>query len=78
MIGKFRDRLGVAIDEPAHVVVFEEGDDPLDLRRFAREELVDAHAVEAGLVDHVQLLVERVFLAVGPAPLHGPQRLVDE
>jgi hypothetical protein len=40
----------------------------------------EAHAcaVEAGGMDHVQLLVERPLEPVGATPLHRPQRLVDE
>jgi hypothetical protein len=48
---------------------------------FAREGKIaeiDAGAVKAGFRDHADLLFQRPFLPVGPAALHGPERLEDE
>jgi hypothetical protein len=41
-------------------------------------EEANARTVEAGGMDHVELLVERPLQAVRAAPLHRPQRLQDE
>ena len=40
----------------------------------------EAHAgtVEAGIADHLQLSLERLFHAIRTAALHGPERLIDQ
>ena len=37
----------------------------------------DIHAVETGLGNHADLLVERPFMAIGTPPFHGPDGLKD-
>ena len=51
---------------------------PVTSRAIGRIDEAHAAAVEAGIPDHAQLFRQRPFLAVGPAPLHGPKRLIDQ
>jgi hypothetical protein len=69
------DGLRIALRLPRHAVCAQE-------RRDLRDErpIDEAHAaaVEAGVADHLQLLVERPFVPVRTPPFHGPHRLVDQ
>jgi len=67
--------LRITLRLPRHVVCTQEVG---DLFSILVVEEAHARAVETGVADHLQLLLERPFEAVGAALLHGPQRLIDE
>jgi hypothetical protein len=71
---KVGDALRVALRLPGHAVCAQETG---HVAGIAGIDEADAGAVEAGIADYCQLLVQRPFDALGAAPLHGPEGSID-